>query len=294
MPPIDQILWTLFYAGVLPALLAAALMTVVCWLAGRFDPGPYIGAAVALAAGLALGNWLGDDLVPLWPERFGWQWLGWAVLGALALGMLARLPFVPPGLGWGLWGLASANAGWLLTPAALRDEFFWAPLVLGAIIFAEWVVLEEVGRLDLAGLIPLALVPAALTATALLVPSSARFGQIALVLAGSLAGVGGGGLLMRREGSGVVAGVAVMLPALILSGWHDNFAEPPVPTKCFLLAALAPLALVPSLIPAWQRYQRKGLWVVQLLIVLVPVITAIALAAQAGALSMDAHAEEEW
>ena len=289
MPKLDQILWPLLYAGVLPALVGAALVAGICRVAGGFDAAPYCASAVALAAGLALGTWLNDDLVLCWPARFAREWLGWATFGALAVGMVARLPFIPPGVGWGLWGMASAHAGWLLTPAALREEFFWAPFALGFASFAVWVMLEEVGRLDSAGLVPLALAAMALTATVLLRPGSDRFALYALALAGSLAGVGIGGLVSRREATGVAPGVAVMLPSLILIAWHENFAEPPVPTLSFVLAAFSPLAFAPLLIPWWQAYQRKGLWAVQLLLLLAAMGLAIALAHQAGALAMPAE-----
>jgi hypothetical protein len=300
MPSTEQILWTLLDAGVLPALLAAALVAGVCWLAGRFDPVPYVISAIVVAAGLALGTWLEKDFILRFPPgRPAWEWLGWVSFAALAIGILARLPFVPPGVGWSLWGMASAHAGWLLTPVGLREGHWWIPLVLAGVIFTDWVVLEEVGRLDPRGFVPLLLVPAALTATILVIFISARFGGFALVLTSCLAGVGIGGFITRREGSGVSPAVAVMLPALALLTWYERPIEPEtatVPTISFVLAALCPLALAPSLIPAWQRYQRKGLWAVQLLLVLVLLGSALGLAERAGALALPAEAaeEEEW
>ena len=75
------------------------------------------------------------------------------------------------------------------------------------------------------------------------------------------------------------------IPGLLLSGQYDCFDA--VPAKCFALAALSPLALAPSLWPAWRRYQKNGLWAVQLLLLLMPLALALFLASQTGSLDYD-------
>ena len=292
MPSAQDILLTLLLAGGLPALLAAALMAVGCVIGTRFEATPSVASAVALAGGMALGNTIADHdwLVPWTPDRQAWTWLPQVVAAALAAGVVAHMPRVPSALSWGLCGMVAAHAGWLLVPRDLTNEHLWAPLVLGAAIFAVWVVTEQVGRFDPAGLVPLLLVPSALSVAVLLAPGSARFAQVGLILAGSLLGVGATALVMRREGSGVAPGVAIVIPALLLTIWHTVYSDaesavPPVPS--LVLAALSPLALAPCLIPTWRRYQWRGLWAVQLLLILLPTGGAVWMAARVGALEMD-------
>ena len=56
----------------------------------------------------------------------------------------------------GLAGAVAANAGWLLTPAGLRDEHLWAPVALGAVILADWAAVEGLagkGRVPLIAMV---------------------------------------------------------------------------------------------------------------------------------------------
>ena len=45
--------------------------------------------------------------------------------------------------------------------------------------------------------------------------------------------------------------------------------------------------LAPLLLPLWRRNQKHGLFIVQTLLLMVPVLTALYLAAQAGALDFE-------
>ena len=93
-----------------------------------------------------------------------------------------------------------------------------------------------------------------------------------------LVGIGVVAVAMRATTGAATAAVVIVVPALLLSGWHDTYSE--VPTSSFALAALSPLALAPSLLPVWRRNQRKGLWAVQVVLVLLPLAGAVLLAAQ--------------
>jgi hypothetical protein len=268
-----------------PALLAAALMTAACVLGRWHESFVLVGSCVAVAASLALGCQT-DNRLPWHPDAAGWHWLLWTALAAVATDALARLPRIPNGVGWALRGMVAAQAGWLLTSASLRDETIWAPFAVGAVVLVEWALLEQVGRLDRRGLIAFVLATGAnVAALVLIYAASARFGNVALVLMAVLGGAGLPALIFGRETNGVAGAVAVLLPGLLLSGQQDTFSE--VPVTCFALAAFCPLALAPSLLPAWQRYQKKGLWTVQLLLFLLPLAGAVYLAAQTGALDFE-------
>jgi hypothetical protein len=232
-----------------------------------------------------LGCKLNDEALPLTrlPEGAGWEWLALATLAALVVGAIAQVPGMPASAAWALRGAVAGNAGWLLTPAGLRSEHIWAPLVLGGVILAEWAVLETLAGKGW-GLL-LAALPAIVASVVLIYAGSLRFNQIALMLAGSLIGIGIAAALLRASASAASAGAALILPALLLAGWYDIESE--VPTACFVLVALAPLTLAPSLLPAWQRHQRKGLWAVQLILLLLPLAVALILVAQLGPLEYE-------
>lgn len=278
MPPFEHVRDAFLRVLLPPALLAAALVALpalIGWRARRRDVLTQVGAALGVIGGLALGCALNDpELVTKMPVAEAWKWLPLVTLVALLIGGIAHLPWMSSGAGWGLRGAIAANAGWLLTPADLRGEYLWAPLALGGVILAEWAVLEALAG---TGSVPLlAALPAIATSVVLIHAGTERMCEFALMLAGSLAGVGVAAAALRAPASAASAGAAVIVPALLLSGSHDT--ESKVPTVAFVLVALAVLTLVPSLVPAWQRRQRSGLWAVQLILLLAPLVVAVLLA----------------
>jgi hypothetical protein len=289
VPPLEQILDVLLSTVLPPAVLAAVLTGVALLLARWHDALGSAGCALAVAGGIVLGC-SRDNQLQWIPEAAGWTWLLWATLAALATDVVARMPRVPPGVGWALRGMVSAQAGWLLTPVGLRDAYFWSPIALGALVLAEWALLEQLGRADRRGLVPLMLgVAANVGALVLIYAAEARFGFVAMILLAALGGMGVAALALGRETNGAAAATAVLLPGLMVSGQQDTFSD--VPAACFALVALSPLALAPSLLPAWRRYQKKGLGALQLVLVLLPLIGALVLAAQTG--SLNPNEEEE-
>jgi hypothetical protein len=78
---------------------------------------------------------------------------------------------------------------------------------------------------------------------------------------------------------GAFAAVVVFLPGLLLTGQQETFSE--VPLTSFLLAGLAPLALVPMLLPFLARCQRWARWLLGLILPLIPATLAVVLAMQA-------------
>jgi hypothetical protein len=280
LPPFEHLLDAFLRVILPPALLAAvlvALPALFAWRYARRDVLTQLGAALGVAAGLALGlSWNDRALVTSMPEGEGWRWLPLTTVAALIVTAIAYLPWVGAGVGWGLRGAIAANAGWLLTPAELRGEYLWAPVALGGVILAEWAVLEALagkGRVALLGAL------AAVAASVVLIyAASLRFNELALTLAGSLAGIGIVAAALRAQASAAAAGAVVVLPALLLAGWYESESE--VPIAGFVLVALAPLALAPALLPVWQRYRDKSVWVlVQFVLLLLPLAAAIGLVA---------------
>jgi hypothetical protein len=286
VPSVEHIQDALLRTVLPPALLAVTIMALACLLARWCgEIATLIGSIAALAAALTLGAAQGHRL-PWLPESFGWHWLLWTMILGLIVDALARIPRIPRGLGWALRGMVAAQAGWLLCPSSLRDEHAWAPLALGVLILTEWAVLGQLLIRERRGLVALALVPAAnVAAVVLIYAASARLSELALVLMAGIAGVGVVALALAREIDGIGAATAIQLPGLLLAGQQDTFTE--VPLASFALVAISPLALSPLLLDAWRCRQKKGLIVVQMLLLLLPLAGAFYLAAQTGPLDFD-------
>src|SRR5947209_7652657 len=99
---VNQVIHVALYA-VLPAFAVAAAVLALARAVGKGRAAPAADAALALAAGVAVGYLLNADVAPLWPpklEETGWEWLPAATFLALAVGLIVRLPKVPMGVTW--------------------------------------------------------------------------------------------------------------------------------------------------------------------------------------------------
>jgi hypothetical protein len=294
LPPAHLILVTLQLV-VLPAALAAAAVFAVILLAGG-SRWAAPGAALALAAGTIIGNWYQQEEPALpWlpkglpgnPEVARWHWLLWLGLAALVLGVLLRLPQVPALVRWLVMAAAAGFATWLLVPPDLlpedlREKAAWLVAACAAVVFVEWALLEHLGERSPGGGIPLGLALTFFAAAAVLIyADTARFMDVALILGASLFGIAVAARQQADAGA-VAPGVAVLLPGLLLNGKYTTFSE--VPLTSFLLVALAPLALLPTLLPPFHRWEGIRRILLQLTFILIPLIVAVVLAMQTGPL----------
>jgi hypothetical protein len=281
--PSLELAWDTLRVTMLPSFLAAAAVCIfVAILARGRVVVVHAAAALALSAGLLVGNtfhaW---SLLPLWPGPAAWHWLALGVLGAQAVGWLALLPALPAWFGWTLRGATAAAAAGLLVPAALHDEYAWLPAWFAAVVLADWIVQDRLAQPS-GGVSALGLALALLGAALVLIHAhTARFMDIALIVAASLAGIAV--VAWRRPARGAVPGAVVALAGLLLSGHYETFSE--VPWPAFLLPALAPLAPAVALLPSLR--ERRGVGVLHLLLVLVPVTVAVVLAARAEPLTFE-------
>lgn len=306
LPPVQDVLDAVQFA-VLPAALAAAAVFAVILLAGG-SRWASAGAALAFAAGAGVGNWyrpalpwlsekpdwqwlpvFGDRLAlpaPVWkPEGPAWHWLLWLGLAALAVGLLTRMPYVPAAVRWLARAAAAALAAWLLVPADLREELAWTVAAFAAAVFAEWSLLEPLCERSPGGSVPLGLALTFFAAAAVLLHAhTMRFTDVAAFLGASLGGIA---VAARRkaDAGAAVPGAAVLLPGLLLIG--NNTTESEVPLASFLLVALAPLALLPTLLPPFGRWQGVRLKLLQLALILAPLIVAVVLAMRAESLEFE-------
>jgi hypothetical protein len=293
-PPAPLVLEALQLA-LLPAALAAAAVFAVILLAGG-NRWSVPGAALALAAGLVAGNWY-QPALPWLPEGLPWSpgvprwpWLLWLGLAALAVGVLIRLPQVPILIRWLAMAAAAGFAAWLLVPPDLlpedlRDKAAWPVAAFAAVVFVEWALLEHLCERSPGGGIPLGL---ALTffaaATVLIYAHTARLTDVATFLGASLFGIAVAARQQADAGA-VAPGVAVLLPGLLLAGQYTTFSE--VPLTSFLLVALAPLALLPTLLPPFRRWEGIRLRVLQITLILAPLVVAVVLTMRAESLEFE-------
>jgi hypothetical protein len=266
-----------------------------------------LGAALGLAGGVFLGDripalltleprdsvaaYLWQALV-LSPGDPPWNHLRWAALAALLAGLLARLPWVPPAVGWTLRAAVVVTAGSWILPADVRAATWWLPPVFTAVVLAEWALLEYLASRPPDGDVPLALALSALAgATVLIFAATGRLNGVMVVLAAALGGIAVVAW-WRRADSGGAVGAAVMLLAGVLLMGNETKAEPTedspgVAWPAFALAAGAPLILAVALLPPFRSWQGWRLRFLRFGLLLAPLTVAIALALQAGPLEFE-------
>lgn|GEM_PF-3339290 len=326
MPPLPPLKDTLdaFAHAVLPAAGGAAVACAALLVLGRRFGA--LASAVAVLVGFACANFALDPsaqptlentarLLPWIPEAEapGPHWLPRAALLLVLVGLVSR---------W--FGLLAARAlperrwwiaevlvwvpriactivatGWLVRGnAAAAEEWALLRWQLAACTLALWVVLDSQSRTE-AGAVVAALLGASLFAGAgvLLYSHNAKFMELAVIGGAALFGVATVSGAARAEGaralstSGAVPFAALLLPGLVL-GTRPSHAENLVPPACFWLAALAPLLLVPFLIPRLARQNRWLVLALRALLVLVPLAVALALANEYETLPFGE--EEKW
>jgi hypothetical protein len=308
LPPAKDVLDALHHTA-LPAAAGAALAACAFLSLGRWAAA--LGSAVAVVVGFGWANYTFDALsltgtgrvVPWLPEADApaWHGLPRAGLILLAVGLLSRWAglltarFLDERHRWGaglvvwaarLGGVAVVAPG--LVPAAWAAEFAWLKPALVAAMLGLWVALDGVAR-DRGSEAAAYLAAAFLAAGGVLIYAhSARFMDIAVMCGCAAAGVAVASFPTRADTSGAVPLGVAGLPTLLLNG---RFAtESQVPLASFWLAALAPLALLPFLLPIVARRPRWITIPLRAALVLAPLVAAVVLAAQHESLPV----QEEW
>lgn len=313
MPPVSEIKDAIVYA-VLPAAVTAFVVFIgVAKL--NWKPSAVIAGALALALGFIAGNafrgaveYRLDFEQPLTPMALGQAvldtfvppqdedapippparyWLPWTTGLALLVGLLTfRLK---PSLRWLIRAALAGFAASLAVPIEIRAGMLWSVPVLSAVILGEWFVLDQLASVEeerLRLLPPLAGVMVFGGASIVLLHAhSARFVDIATIMAASLAAIVCAAWLLRCDPSGVVPGIAVALPSLMLVGQQDTFSA--VPTASFVLIGLAPLLLAPCLTGGIRRFRPTIVWSIGIALLAAPVAVAVALAAANESLSFE-------
>ena len=298
-PPITDALDALQHL-MLPAAVASAFVFAAMLLLGRRWAN--FGAALAMVAGLLAGNW---EKVPM-PAVLtasAWTHLPPYIVFLLVVGLVTQLladaadryeslKSYRTGFTAAKWPTRAVMLALGAAPVIPADPGFdrtqfYALFVAGSV--ALWFALDRLAECghpaEVAALVGLT---ALLGGGVMLYAHSAIFLDLATILGCALLGVAvvSGGAKVDARGA-IPAFVGVM-PGLLVSGRVLTTSE--VPVASFVLAAVAPLTLLPWLIPNLSR--RKGPWprVVRLVSVLVPLVVALVLAGRVESLPW----EQDW
>lgn len=300
-----------FQSLLVPVVVAAA----VALIALRFPRcgGPIAGGALAFVAAFLAGNFFrhavefrfdadlpfalveffraawrslvaaGDPETPLLPARY---WLPWVTLVGIVADLLVSHRRVPATAAWIVRALVIVAATRLLVPPSLREEIPWLWPALFAAILGNWLLLDYFSRTSRADWLPLGFAGLSLAAATVLIHAhSARFTDIATILAGAWFGIAAVACWRRNDLGSTAPVAAISLPALMLAAQQLTFSD--VPTASFTLVALAPLALFPLIFVKAEHRQSWRFVIAGWALLLVPAGIAVALAMRAETLSFE-------
>ena len=286
-PPLDEVLGAVQQV-MLPAAGASAFVFAAVLLLGRRSAN--LAAALAVCAGLVAGNW---DKVPM-PAVLtasAWTHLPPYTVFLLLLGLVTQLladaadrfeslKSYRTGFTAAKWPtravMLALGAGPVIPadPGFDRTQFY-ALFVVGSL--ALWFTLDRLAECGSpAEMAALQGVTALLASGVMLYAHSAKFMDMATILGSALLGVAVVAGSARVDARGAIPAFVGVLPGLLVSGRALTTSE--VPVASFVLAAVAPLALLPWLVPNLSR--RTGPWprVVRCVSVLAVLVAALVLA----------------
>jgi hypothetical protein len=277
-------------AGVVGA--AAAVVVAFLWANHDFK-------AVSWDNTHRLIPWNPDD-----PKK-AWQWLPRVALVMVVVGIASRwlgqiaAGYLPERRWWGanllVWaprlGAVAVASRWLV-PESAAAERTWLVPALAAAMALEWVVLDSVARTKpgAGGQVAAYLSAAFFAAAAVLIYHHwAGAMEIAVVLGAAMFGLAAAAGAAKEDASGAVPAGVAFLPGLMLAGRLSMDSK--IPVAAFWLVALAPLALTPFLIPRLARQSGWAARVARAVLMLIPLVIAVALADQHEQL---AFGGDEW
>jgi hypothetical protein len=236
-----------------------------------------------LASSAAVAVFVGYVLLPDWaalkPERH-WQWLPYVGVTAAAVSALAPTSRGLWAVRWALLTIAALIAAWKVVP---DWESLYPPrtasiaLLAGGMIVLAAAVEALPDRLCRPPLVTLLSATAGGAMVALVASVSFKFGQLAGLAAGALAGCAIA--CARRELSpAIVRGLAPVAAMLIVGLAYIGCIEPEPPILAMLLLPAAPLALWLCAVGPLARLHGPAAIAAQVAGVLLPLLAATALA----------------
>ena len=281
-----------------PAASAATLVYAVVLLLGRWVAP--VASALAVIAGIAVGNHYRQTPMPWVPDVPSWHQLPRMALLLVVVGLLTRglsavmtnrfsaRPLVAHLTLWVPRLLALIVVAYFVIPEALRSDEPWLLPAFVLTSCLEWLIYETIAHTDeqpgdakpgaSAHVAQYQALIFLLGGGVMLYAHSARFMDIATIVGCAFLGVAIIAAVTKTDCSGSIPAGIGFLPGLMVSGRFSTDSQ--VPLVSFWLVALAPLLLAPWLIPALAR--RHG-WVsslVRVLLILGALTTALLLAGQ--------------
>jgi hypothetical protein len=270
----------LFLPGFLvPAAVAAGILLGAGWIIGTAsERAGRVAGAAALSAGFCAA-WVVLPAARWWPED-PWDWLPYLTVLAGGAGLIDLVPAVPRLLVWLVRLAVAAVAAWLLVPvlgelAKLRSGWLAGT---AATVCLLWFLLEPLaGRLPPGRLPALLGLVAGAAAVVLEAAGILKLAQAAGVLTAGLAACalaswGRTSSFLR----GMIPGLAVVLPGLLLNGYV--YRTTTVPAVAFLLLLAAPLGPWVGALPLLRDMTGWRRTVVQAAAVLLPAGLAVGIA----------------
>jgi hypothetical protein len=318
LPPRTLVLESL-QLDVLPAAGAGAFVLCAFLLLGRWAGALGSAAAVAvafMAANFTLNN-VGFEDKPTWDNTArlipwkptenapGWHWLPRAAAVLVAVGLLSRWiglltsRLLPERLWWGanllVWAPRLAAvvvvSAWITSgPAAAKPEWEGLRYNLAACMFVIWIALDGVARAEAGAEVAAYLGLCFFAAAVILIYAHSKFFMdMAVIFSFAMFGIAAAAAVGKADTSGAIPAGVAFLPGLIL-GTQPSMETHKVPEVALWLVTLAPLVLLPFLMPALSG--KRG-WIVRTIravVILAPLVAAVTLAAQHEKLPFD---EEE-
>lgn len=295
LPPAELVLGAL-KQDLLPAAGGAALVMCAFLALGRWAGA--LGSAAAVVVGFTWANYTFEvgwentgRLVPWNPDRYVWHWLPRAAVILVGVGLVSRWigllagRFLPERRWWVAnllvwvprWAAVVVVSGWLVPTQAA--DLPWVRPALATAMLLSWIALDGVARSGAGGQVAAYQSAMFLAAAAVLIHH--HWGgamELAVVLGFALFGIAVAAGAIKSDTSGAVPATVGFLPGLILSGRIQVDSQ--VPLASFWLVALAPLTLLPFLIP-WVNRQNRWLVIpLRTLLVLAPLVVSVVLAMQ--------------
>jgi hypothetical protein len=189
---------------------------------------------------------------------------------------------------WRSWGRRLAVCGlaaWVFVPQEAYAKL-WPLAVFGALIFIGWVGSEALSQRVPGGTVPLGLSFSLLGASFVVAHAhSARFADALAIPGAALFGIALVAFITRVDPSGAFAGVALVLPAVLLMSQQSTFSE--ISWYAFLLAAAPPVTIGLLAIPPLSRLSGGWRFFLFWVLCLGPTIAAVTLAVRAETLIED-------
>ncbi len=289
LPPADLVTDALKNV-VIPAAGAAALALALVLALGRWAGA--VGSGLAVLAGVAFANWHRKaPLVPWTPgDRVG-DWLLPAAAVLVAVGLSSRWGGLIAGRyakqsKW--WWLANAAVwlpraaavvvvgGWGIPAQTAAEEPSLRWLVVAGTLLA-WVAFDGVARAGCSNeAVALLALVAACAGGVMVFAHSGLYLDLGTMLGMALVGVAAVGTVAKADVSGAIPAALGFLPGFVASGRFATTST--VPVEAFWLAALAPLALLPFIVPALARRSSWPARLIRLVLILAPLVAALVLA----------------